>query len=99
MEEDEERPGAQRRKAEEVEEGKTARRRLKEKTGAEKRPRDKQMIEEQEMEEVLARGELAQRAIDAVASDETVWYDEYTGKELDPVKVKAAMDKELSSFA
>eukprot|EP00972_Heterocapsa_arctica_P048740 7182341-Heterocapsa_arctica.AAC.1 len=28
-----------------------------------------------------------------------VWYDEYTGKELDPVKAKAAMDKELSSFA
>eukprot|EP00972_Heterocapsa_arctica_P046215 6817849-Heterocapsa_arctica.AAC.1 len=54
MEEDEERPGARRRKAEVPEEGRKGRRRLKEKTGAGKRPRDKQMEEEQEMEEVLA---------------------------------------------
>eukprot|EP00972_Heterocapsa_arctica_P091483 13496596-Heterocapsa_arctica.AAC.1 len=55
------------------------------------------MEEEQEMEEVIARGELSQRAVDAVIKQEA-WYDEYTGKLLDPVKVKEAMDKELGSF-
>eukprot|EP00972_Heterocapsa_arctica_P079360 11694894-Heterocapsa_arctica.AAC.1 len=56
-------------------------------------------MEEQEMEEVLARGKLSQRAVDAVAKKEEVWYDEYTGKQLDDEKVKEAMDKELNSFA
>eukprot|EP00972_Heterocapsa_arctica_P088695 13077821-Heterocapsa_arctica.AAC.1 len=51
MEEDEEQPGARRRKVEVPEEERKGRRRMRENTG--KRPRDKQMEEGQEMEEVL----------------------------------------------
>eukprot|EP00972_Heterocapsa_arctica_P114295 16441715-Heterocapsa_arctica.AAC.1 len=77
---EEERPGAQRRKAEEQGDSAGRRRRLGPPKG--KRPRDKELAEEEEMEEVLARGDAAERIIDVISIVGPPWFDEYTGKEL-----------------
>ena len=84
---------SRRRKAEQGGEGGRRLRRLGPLRG--KRPRDRELAEEWEMEQ-LARGD--EQPISVISITGPPWFDEYSGKQLDEDGVMKAMEKEMTSF-